>query len=83
MAMVQEQRLQLKMKLFLGYKMKIVVLWGDKNLIGDIFSGGERLSKACVDDDGILAKEIFGIKARESSKLLRVFFHRSQPNLQI
>ena len=61
--MVQEQRLQLKMKLFLGYKMKIVVSWGDKYLVGDIFPGGERLSKACVDDDGILAKEIFGIKA--------------------
>ena len=79
--MVQEQRQQLKMKLFLGYKMKIFVLWGDKNLVGDMFPGGERLSKACVDDDGIVA--IFGIKARESSKLLRVFFHRSQPNLQI
>ena len=83
MAVVQEQRQQLKMKLFLGYKMKIFILWGDKNLVGDMFPGGERLSKACVDDDGIAAKEIFGIKARESSKLLRVFFHRSQPNLQI
>ena len=83
MTVVQEQPLQLKMKLFLGYKMKIVVLQGDKNLVGDIFASGERLSKGCVDDDGILAKEIFGIKASESSKLLRVFFHRSQPNLQI
>ena len=35
MEMVQEQRLRLKMKFLLGYNMKIVVLWGDKNLVGD------------------------------------------------
>ena len=33
MEMVQEQRLQLKMKFSLGYNMKIVALWGDKNLV--------------------------------------------------
>ena len=37
MEMVQEQRLQLKMKFLLGYNMKIVVLWGDKNLVGAFF----------------------------------------------
>ena len=35
--MVQEQRLQLKMKFLLGYNMKIVVLWGDKNLVREFF----------------------------------------------
>ena len=45
----------LKMKFFLGYNMKILVLWGDKDLVGGIFPGGGRLSKACVDD-GILVK---------------------------
>ena len=35
--MVQEQRQQLKMKLFLGYKMKIFVLWGDKIWQGTCF----------------------------------------------
>ena len=55
--MVQEQRLQLKMRFLLGYNMKIVALWGDKNLVGEggIFSGGGRLSNSCVDD-GILLK---------------------------
>ena len=37
MEMVQEQRLQLKMKFLLGYDMKIVVLWEDKNLVGLFF----------------------------------------------
>ena len=37
MEMVQEQQLQLKMKFLLGYNMKIVVLWGDKNLVGAFF----------------------------------------------
>ena len=37
--MVQEQGLQLKMKFLLGYNMKMVVLWGDKNLGG---GGGGR-----------------------------------------
>ena len=37
MEMVQEQRLQLKMKFLLGYNMKIVVLWGDKHLVGAFF----------------------------------------------
>ena len=57
MEMVQEQRLQLKMRFLLGYNMKIVALWGDKNLVGEggIFSGGGRLSNSCVDD-GILLK---------------------------
>ena len=35
--MVQEQRLQLKMKFLLGYNMKIVVLRGDRNLVGEFF----------------------------------------------
>ena len=50
--MVQEQRLQLKMKFSLGYNMKIVALWGDKNLVGGggSFPGEGRLSKAWVDD---------------------------------
>ena len=34
MEMVQEQRLQLKIKFLLGFNMKIVVLWVDKNLAG-------------------------------------------------
>ena len=37
MEMVQKQRLQLKMKFLLGYDMKIVVLWEDKNLVGLFF----------------------------------------------
>ena len=37
METVQEQRRQLKMKFLLGYNMKIVVLWGDKNLVGAFF----------------------------------------------
>ena len=37
MEMVQEQRLQLKMKFLLGYNMKIVVLRGDRNLVGAFF----------------------------------------------
>ena len=37
MEMVQEQRLQLKMKFLLGYDMKIVVLWEDKDLVGLCF----------------------------------------------
>ena len=37
MEMVQEQRLQLKMKFLLGYNMKIVVLLGNKNLVGAFF----------------------------------------------
>ena len=37
MEMVQERRLQLKMKLLLGYNMKIVALWGEKNLVGAFF----------------------------------------------
>ena len=48
------------MKFLLGCNMKIVVLWGDKNLEGGgIFPGGGRLSKACADDeisDKILVK---------------------------
>ena len=50
MEMVQEQRLQLKMKFSLGYNMKIVALLGDENLVGGSFPGEGRLSKACVDD---------------------------------
>ena len=37
MEMVQEQRLKLKMKILLGFNMKIVVLWGNKNLVGVFF----------------------------------------------
>ena len=37
MEMVQEQRLQVKMKFSLSYDMKIVILWGDKNLLGTFF----------------------------------------------
>ena len=37
MEMVQEQRLKLKMKFLLGYDMKIVVLWEDKDLVGLCF----------------------------------------------
>ena len=68
MEMVQEQLLQLKMKLLLGYNMKTVVLcvcvcvcvWGGGGgggggFNGGIFLGGGRLSKACADD-GILVK---------------------------
>ena len=35
--MVQEQRLQLKMKFLFGYNMKIVVLRGDRNLVWAFF----------------------------------------------
>ena len=52
MEMVQEQRLQLKMKFLLGYNMKIVVL---QNFFEGIFLGGGRLSKAHADG-GILVK---------------------------
>ena len=39
--MVQEQRLQLKMKILLGYKIKIVVLWkGGGGGVGGKFGGG-------------------------------------------
>ena len=55
METVQEQRLQLKMKFLLGYNMKIVVLWGNKNLVRVFFFGGGRLCKACADE-GILVK---------------------------
>ena len=55
MEMVQEQQLQLKMKFLLGYNIKIVVLWGDKNLVGGTFPGERRLSKGCADD-GVLVK---------------------------
>ena len=56
MGMVQEQRLQLKIKFLLGYNMEtVVLLGGDKNLVGGIFPGGERLAKACADD-GVLVK---------------------------
>ena len=37
MEMVQEQRLQLKMKFSLIYNMKIVVSWEDTNLVGAFF----------------------------------------------
>ena len=37
MKMVQEQRLQLKMKFLLGYNMKTVVFWGNKTLLGAFF----------------------------------------------
>ena len=49
METVQEQRRQLKMKFLLGYNMKIVVLWGDENLVGrgSIFPGGGRLQGMC------------------------------------
>ena len=61
--MVQEQRLQLKMKILLGYKIKIVVLWkgggggkvSGENLVVGFFRGGGSLFKTCADD-GILVK---------------------------
>ena len=31
--------------------MKIVALWGDKDLVGGIFLGGERLFQALTDDE--------------------------------
>ena len=37
MEMVQEQRLQLKIKFLLGYNMKIVVLWEYKKLVRAFF----------------------------------------------
>ena len=37
MEMVQEHRLQLKMKFLLDYNMKIVVLWGVKKFVGAFF----------------------------------------------
>ena len=37
MEMVQELRLRLKMKFLLGYNMKIVILWGDKNFVVAFF----------------------------------------------
>ena len=42
MEMVQEHRLVLKMKFLLGYNMKSVVLWGDKNFVGAFFLVEER-----------------------------------------
>ena len=38
--MVQEQRLQLKMKILLGYKIKIVVLWKGGGRVMGKFGGG-------------------------------------------
>ena len=52
METVQQQRLQLKMKL-LGYNKKIVDLRGREG--GGVVPGGGRLSKACAHD-GILMK---------------------------
>ena len=43
-------------------------------MLGCIFPGGGRPSKACADD-GILVKYIFAIKASECSKRLEVYFH--------
>ena len=40
MKMLQGQRLQLKMKFLLGYNMKVLFIWGDKDLMGGIFPGG-------------------------------------------
>ena len=37
MEMVQEQRLQLKMKFLLDYNIKILIFWGDKSLVGAFF----------------------------------------------
>ena len=50
--MVQEQRLQLKMKFLLSYNMKIVVLWEDKNLVegGAFFLVEEDYPRNVVDD---------------------------------
>ena len=63
MEMVQEQWLQLKMRLLLGYNLKIVVLWwmgggvggGGLKFGGGIFLVGGKLSKAHADE-GILVK---------------------------
>ena len=55
MEMVQEQWLQLKTRFSMGYNSKSFVLWGDKHLVGGIFPGGGRLSKACADD-GVLVR---------------------------
>ena len=45
------------MKFLLGCNLKIVVWWGNKNLMVTIFTGGGRLSKTCVDY-GVLDMEI-------------------------
>ena len=47
MEIVQEQRLQLKMTFLLGYNMKIVALWGNKNLVmgGSFFLAEEDYPK--------------------------------------
>ena len=58
MEMVQEQWLQLKTRFSMGYNMKSFVLWGDKHLVGGIFPGGGRLSKASADD-GVFSKVNF------------------------
>ena len=71
MKMVQEQRLQLKMKFLLGYNMKIVILWGDIFLVEEDYPRNVRMKEfQCLQL----------IKALEISKLLRVCFCSSQLN---
>ena len=45
MEMVQEQRLQLKMKFLLGYNMKIVILWGDIFLVEEDYPRNVRMKE--------------------------------------
>ena len=52
MKMVQEQRLQLKMKFLLGCNMKVVIYFGDTNLMGDIFSWWRGMNKLLVSGAG-------------------------------
>ena len=56
MEMVQEEWLQLQMKLLLGYNMKIFVSGGDKNLVGAFFLVEKDYPRQALADDGILEK---------------------------
>ena len=54
--MVKEQWLQLKMKLLLGYNMKIFVSEGDKNFVGAFFLVEKDYPRQALANDGILVK---------------------------
>ena len=80
--MVQEQLLQPKMKFLLGYNMKIVVLWADKNLGGGHFSWWRKtIQGSCWWWN--FSEVNFVIKDSKRNKLLGVHFHSAQQNWEI
>ena len=80
--MVQEQRLQLKMKFLLGYNMKIVVFWGGIEIWRGHFSWWRKtIQGSCWWWN--FSEINFCNKDSERNKLLGVSFHSSQPNWEI